>query len=356
MKQTQHCPEWILNKFDEFVELSDELINQYPYMIVILMHEFMRSLYPSDPYIPYPPNIHPLDNAVNVLDRNISILTTWRDVGSYARNGVDTFCFSKDNECNDVKVETGKVYGRLWNKYPGDMVDEAKTIINERFSANDIPMDILKGKIILDAGCGSGRYSCALARLGAKKVIGLDYGDDGLNLAKKLAESKNVTNVEFKKGSLLRMPFDDEEFDFVFANGVFHHTGDIEQGTKELYRVLKTNGNAWYFIYGAGGLYWYSRKKMNILMKKIPQEYAMQVLQLIGMPMNRFIFCDNWYVPIEEHTSNEKIVEILKDIGFKDFRRAHRGRKTDFDFLVVEGSDKDRQLWGDGNLRYFLTK
>ena len=349
------CPEWILKKFDAFIDAAVDLIESHPYIVVILMHEYMRHLYPSDPHIPFASNKHPIDNAVDVLDRNILILENWKNIGSYQDQVLEKY-ENLLNQEEDIKIRTGDVYGSLWNKYPGDIVEEAINIIKERFESNSMSTGIINGKIVLDAGCGSGRYTCALARLGAEKVIGLDYGDSGLELGAKLGDVNNLKNVEFQKGSLLSMPFEDDTFDFVFANGVFHHTGDIEKGTKELYRVLKKGGVSWYFIYGDGGLYWYSRKKMNKIMKQIPQKYAMSILQSIGMPMNRFIFCDNWYVPVEQHTSNKILIELFNKVGFTNYQRAYKGRKTDFDFLVVKGEEKDRQLWGDGNLRYFITK
>ncbi len=349
----EECPQWITEKFDRFMNLCDDNFAEHPYIVVILMHEYMRNLYPHDPYIIRETDKHPLGIAVEVLDRNIEILNLWSDVGSY-RISFDDYK-QLYNAHEDVKDKTGRVYGRLWDHYPGDMVDEAVNIIRERFSANSIPLDLIKGKV-LDAGCGSGRYTCALALLGAQEVVGLDYGEDGLRLGRSLAEEKRLDSVVFQKGSLIDMPFEDEEFDFVFCNGVFHHTGDIEKSSRELHRVLKSGGYAWYFIYGDGGLYWYSRKKMNTFMKRIPQAYAMDVLRMIGMPMNRFIFCDNWYVPIEEHTSNDELIGLFRRIGFSEYKRAYNGRKTDFDYLVVQGDEKDQQLWGDGNLRYLIRK
>jgi ubiquinone/menaquinone biosynthesis C-methylase UbiE len=237
------------------------------------------------------------------------------------------------------------------------MVAEAVKIIKERFSKNNIPLSLIEGKKVLDAGSGSGRYTCALAVLGAKKVVGLDYSDMGIKKGKKLAKESGTRNVKFIKGSVLDIPFKDEEFDFIFNNGVFHHSESIELATKELYRVLKKEGYSWYYIYGDGGLYWYARSKMNEFMKNnIPQLYSMSVLEMIGMPMNRFIFCDNWYVPIEKHTSADKVEELFKKVGFSEYRRCYSGRKTDFDYLIIKGDEKDKQMWGDGDLRYLLKK
>ncbi|MFC2062226.1 class I SAM-dependent methyltransferase [Elusimicrobiota bacterium] len=327
--------------------------DKYPYLIVILMHDFNRNLYPCDPYIPFNTEMHRLNAIAKLLDQYVDILNKWKHIGSYDMNIIDSLY----NKSDDVKIKTGKVYGALWDKYCGDMVKEAVDIIKERFSNNNIPLKLIKGKKVLDIGCGSGRYSCALAMLGAEKVIGIDYGEMGLRKGRELARINRLSNLQFKKGNIHEMPFKDEEFDFCFNNGVFQHSGSIEIPTKELYRVLKKGGYSWYYIYGDGGLFWYARKKINNFMKNaIPQEYAMKILNDIGMPGNRFIFCDNWYVLREKHTSNEKLLRIFKNTGFSEYRRASNGRSTDPDYLVVNGTLKDRKMWGDAGLRYLIRK
>ena len=45
-----------------------------------------------------------------------------------------------------------------------------------------------------------------------------------------------------KQGSVLECPFDSAIFDWVVSIGCLHHTGDMERGIKELYRVLKPGG------------------------------------------------------------------------------------------------------------------
>ena len=343
------CPASIASKIDGFIDACRPLAETSPAVVVLAMHEFARNLYPSDPYIPFPAGLHRLDAIDGLLDHLTAFVTAGACLGSYGEP-------ARENRREDVRDETGVVYGKLWNRYPGDMVAEAARIIEERFSRNDIGLDLIRGKTVLDAGCGSGRYACALARLGAAKVIALDFGDDGLALARRLAEGAGVGNIEFHKGDLRAMPFAEGSFDFVFSNGTAHHTGDIAACTREIYRVLKPGSRSWYYIYGDGGVFWYARRKMNAFMKVIPQDYALEVLRLIGMPMNRFLFADNWYVPIELHTSAAAFESLLRDSGFTEVRRCAQGRATDPDTLAVHGTDKDRQVWGDGELRYLVTK
>ena len=339
------------SKIDKLFTCFMDVKETHPHIIVIILHDFARNLYPTDPYIPFAADIHRLDYIHKTVPEYIDTISQFKKWGGYK---ID---FNNFNNKQEVKKKTGKVYGKLWNKYTGDMIDAAAKLIKERFENNNYKITNLENKLILDAGCGSGRYSCALAKLGAQRVVGLDYGVDGLEKARELAGQYNISNIEFKHGSVLEMPFSDETFDFVFHNGVFHHTENLLQATKELYRVLKTGSMSWFYIYGAGGVFWYARRKMNDFMKNnIPQDYSIRVLEDIGMPMNRFIFADNWYVPIEEHTSKKELETMLNEIGFSEFTRAFNGRKTDPDYLSEKGTEKDKLMWGDGELRYLIKK
>lgn len=83
------------------------------------------------------------------------------------------------------------------------------------------------GKRYLDLGCGSGRYSVNLGKLGAD-VIGLDFSKAMLKLARGYAEQQEVT----KKVSFIQTDMDDwmrntsERFDASFAMGVFDYLAD----------------------------------------------------------------------------------------------------------------------------------
>ena len=202
-------------------------------------------------------------------------------------------------------------------------------------------------------GCGSGRFTAALASLGAKKVIGVDQGLDGLKIAKKYGKIKKIKNLQYKKASVLNLPFKKEKFDFVFCKGVLHHTGNLKKGLEEFYRVIKKGGGGFLYLYGSGGLFWTSRKKMRTVMKKIPYEKAFNVLKLLEMPARRTIFLDSWYVEIEEH---------VKKVSLESWFR-----KKKLTFLKYENSIKTelehmknykyfKQMYGSGELRYFVKK
>ena len=55
------------------------------------------------------------------------------------------------------------------------------------------------------------------ARLGPKTVYGVDIGDQGIKVGKKLCKKFKLKNVVFKKSSVLKLPFKNQSFDFVFC-------------------------------------------------------------------------------------------------------------------------------------------
>ena len=63
------------------------------------------------------------------------------------------------------------------------------------------------------------------------------------------------------------------------------------------------------------------------------------------MPINRFVFEDCWYAPIEKYTSQKKLEEILRRLKVQSFKKLR-------DKVVEE----NKFIWGDGELKYLITK
>ena len=109
----------------------------------------------------------------------------------------------------------------------------------------DFPLAELKDKLVLDAGCGMGRYSEVASKFGAN-VIGVDYSfavDEAYeNIGKR-------PNVQFIQADIFNLPFASETFDFIFSFGVLHHTPDCQNAFKQLPPLLKTNGSISMYVY-----------------------------------------------------------------------------------------------------------
>lgn len=111
-----------------------------------------------------------------------------------------------------------------------------------------LPRDWFKGKNVLDAGCGSGRFSWALASLGAK-VSAVDQSTAGVNhtrqACREFGDAVTVTQHDLTKP----LPFTDT-FDLVYSFGVLHHTGDTYSAFKNAAAMVKPGGYLFVMIYG----------------------------------------------------------------------------------------------------------
>ncbi|MBU1040846.1 MAG: class I SAM-dependent methyltransferase [Proteobacteria bacterium] len=338
---------------DSFFDACRSLTKSHPWLVCLAMHEYARNTYPEDPYIPFERNVCPTERLHTVTSNLIQFLDVGSRMGSY---GLPHSRRESDGQA-EVKEATGRVYGRLWSKFtPEQLVEKARDILAERLSKNGIPLEVIRGKRCVDVGCGSGRFSFALRMLGAESVTGIDYGTPGLGIGEAVAKGQGITNVEFQTANILDLPFDDESFDFTYSNGVIHHSEDMEKGLSELFRVTKKGGRIWLYIYADGGIFWYSRKVMPEILKEIPQEYTMMILDSIGMPSDRFIFSDNWYVPIERHTSLVECRRLLEQYNPQAITRLEHGRDTDLEDQAIFGGGVGAVMYGDGELRFLIVK
>jgi len=101
----------------------------------------------------------------------------------------------------------------------------------------------VRGKQVLDLGCGSGANTALLALRGAA-VSALDLSPDLIELARvRLAQNDIAGDVRFIVGSAHAIDLPDESMDVVFGMAVLHHL-DLAQASAETWRVLKPGGRA----------------------------------------------------------------------------------------------------------------
>lgn len=117
-----------------------------------------------------------------------------------------------------------------------------------------VPKNFFAGKICLDAGCGSNANATySMLKAGAKEVYAFDLDESIFNTAVKVLEEFDG-KYKLSVGSVLKINFPDEFFDFTHCAGVLHHTTDSYKGLKELARVTKKGGVLYISVYGSGGL------------------------------------------------------------------------------------------------------
>ena len=338
---------------DSFIENCKKNSKKHPYMVIILMHEYFRNIWPNDPFITEEVSNDKLESISLCLKNCMNIIERTKDLGSYFNSNeiIDSF---KKQPTHDGENQTQVVYGELWESLNSEyIINETQDVLRRLFVKGGLKIDELKEKKIIDIGCGSGRFTIALAQMGVKEIVGVDLGESGIKIGEEFARKLNLKNIKFIKNDILSLPFDDESFDFVFSKGVLHHTGNLEKGLDEYHRVMKKGGIGYLYLYGSGGIFWNSRKKMREVMKDIPMQYTQKVLEIIGMPNKRYVFVDSWYVPIEEYVDRKWLENYLSKKYSKILRVDDTG---DININSMSNLQYSKEIWGDGELRYFISK
>lgn len=208
---------------------------------------------------------------------------------------------------------------------------------------------VLKGKTVLDAGCGPARFTEVAALHGPRLVIGLDLGDHIERAAERCA---HLPNTAFVQGSVLDPPFKREVFDTVFSIGVLHHTGDPRGGTRALSTLVAPGGFMALWLYpneywGRGPQRPIGRFIHKMVSKRNPQA-ALQFCQRWLYPIGkiqmavhrqrflRYLLAPLFVIKVPRHPVPEVMLATIFDYYSPIFISTH-GSKEVSGWLTAEG-------------------
>ena len=132
-----------------------------------------------------------------------------------------------------------------WDRYAAAYQADARLPTDVVHYGPDLPNESslrllgdLKGRRVLDLGCGAAQASIACAKQGAT-VIGVDSSAEQLTLARQLCEQEAV-RVELRQGDLADLAFlNSDSIDLVFSASAFDYVEDIGRAFRQCHRVLK---------------------------------------------------------------------------------------------------------------------
>jgi SAM-dependent methyltransferase len=226
-------------------------------------------------------------------------------------------------------------FGRQWNRYDVARDEEDEAVFRVKTGID--PRD-LDGKLVLDAGCGGGRYALLAARHGAQ-VVGVD-----LSAAVEKAGTlcAGWPDVAILQGDLLELPLIESVFDVVFSIGVLHHSPDPRRAFAQIAARVKPGGQLAIWLYRENTL---PQEVVNTALRGITTRLPARVLEplcvglgvLGGIPiLNRTLnklanfsnhpdwtlrVCDNfdWYAPrYQSHHTVSELRRWFTEEGFED--------------------------------------
>ena len=96
---------------------------------------------------------------------------------------------------------------------------------------------------VLDAGCGPGAITRAIAReVPNGKAYGVDRDPKYIDFARRKAASENIGNIQFEIGDVLKLPFESDSFDIVWSKHLLQFVRERNLALAEFKRVLRPGG------------------------------------------------------------------------------------------------------------------
>ena len=196
------------------------------------------------------------------------------------QNGIPRFVELKEDYC--------KNFGFQWKKWRKIQIDRLSghTISSDRFFRDSTwKPESLKGKLILDAGCGAGRFADIVAAHGAT-VVAVDLSD-AVEACQKTT-SIHGGRAHCLQASLTNLPIRLGIFDAIYCMGVIQHTPDPESVIRTLPKYLKPGGKLAYNFYEEG--IWRRLQIFKYLLRLVTPYLSVQVTMNISKTLVRYLF------------------------------------------------------------------
>jgi ubiquinone/menaquinone biosynthesis C-methylase UbiE len=141
-------------------------------------------------------------------------------------------------ECRRRRLDRSRGY---FETVAGDWEKIRKSYFDDRVTSLAIEKLLPRNLVLADIGCGTGSLTFELARF-AQKVVGVDLSEEMLRRARELAKAKDLDNVEFRLGDVLKLPVQSRSVDAAFCVMVLHFLPDPGPAIAGLCRITRPGG------------------------------------------------------------------------------------------------------------------
>jgi SAM-dependent methyltransferase len=128
-----------------------------------------------------------------------------------------------------------------WKNLPSRFIEYNEDRVSEFLKFTGLGRDALKGKVCLDAGCGNGRYTYAMQKLGAAKVDSFDISPEAVAKCQQINPSARVVDIASLEP--------DPSFDFVLCWGVLNHVAEPRSAFARISLQVKHGGMLHIMVY-----------------------------------------------------------------------------------------------------------
>lgn len=243
-------------------------------------------------------------------------------------------------------------FGRQWNRYDVARPEEDDSVFRVKTGWEP---EALRGKFVLDAGCGGGRYARLLGEHGAN-LVGVDLSSA---VEKAASLCKDMPNVLIAQADLLDLSVKDESFDYAFSIGVMHHSPDARKAFAQVAKKVKPGGKLAVWLYRKNiALQEWVNSGLRAITTRMPSRMletisagvgALGSIPVLNKTLNKVAnfsnhpdwtlrVCDNfdWYAP--KYQSHHTVAELSRwfdEEGFGDLvelQPARSGRLYDWTY------------------------
>jgi len=195
---------------------------------------------------------------------------------------------------------------------PQDLSGKAEKGGYARLLGEQIPF----GARILDAGCGTGQLALYLSMVKGS-VVGIDFSFASLRKGQAFKDRFRLGDARFVQMNLFELGLRPASFDYVFSNGVLHHTGDARGGFAGLCTLVKPGG---YIVVGLYNTYGRLLLDLRRVIFRLSQgrmlwlDYLMRQ-RAVGAEKKRIWFLDQYENPHEDTFTVDDVLGWFAENG-----------------------------------------
>jgi SAM-dependent methyltransferase len=186
-----------------------------------------------------------------------------------------------------------------------------------------------RGRQVLDAGCGTGRWTVGLLELGSH-VTAVDFSEHALEHVREQVGNhcteEEQRRLETRRVDLLALPPDlaPRRFDCVFSFGVLHHTGDTRAALASIAPLVADDGVIFLYLYGRESVSTVTSARLaaeRLLLAPLPFRLKQRVVALLRPGADVHHAFDLLSPTINTRHTFTEVRAWLGEAGFRDMTR-----------------------------------